>query len=78
MINNDCRCPGCGQCDASSDYASLEADAARVVLAYIHGDTTELDEAIDALKSNGRHGWWEKYRPIGLRGESDDDAERTD
>lgn len=58
--------------DIKKDYDSLEHDAARVILAHLNGDTTELDEAVDSLKSNGRHKWWEKYSPIGLRGDKDD------
>lgn len=64
----------CDKCNAANDYASLEEDAARVVLAYLHGDKTELDEAVHALKSNGRHEWWKKYKPIGLRGQDEDDC----
>lgn len=57
--------------DLRADYESIEEDAARVVLAYLDGDSTELDEAIRALKSNGRHEWWKKYKPIGIRGQDD-------
>lgn len=56
--------------EARADYESLEDDAAKVVLAYLHGDKIELDEAIGALMSNGRDKWWESHRPVGLRGES--------
>ena len=44
----------------------------KVVLAYRNGDKIELDEAVESLASNGRPQWWEKSKPIGLRGESDD------
>lgn len=54
---------------ARSDYESLEEDAARVVLAYICGDTTGIDETIGKMKDNGRKGWWEAHRPAGLRRE---------
>lgn len=46
---------------AERDYASLEYDAARVVIAYLCGDKVELNEAVDLLKSNGRDEWWKKY-----------------
>jgi len=58
--------------DARADFDSLEDDAAKVVLAYRNGDKIELDEAVESLASNGRPQWWEKSKPIGLRGESDD------
>lgn len=58
--------------EVRKDFDSLEADAARVTLAYLHGDKIELDEAVDALMSNGRDKWWEAYKPVGLRGEDDD------
>lgn len=59
---------------AREDYASLEADAGRVVLAYLRGDRAELDQAVSKLMSNGRHEWWKKYKPVGLRGDDDDDC----
>ena len=55
--------------EARSDYESLEEDAARVVLAYLHGDKIELDETIGKMMSHGREKWWEAHRPAGLRGE---------
>lgn len=55
--------------EARSDYESLEEDAARVVLAYLHGDKIELDETIGKMMDNGREKWWEAHRPAGLRGE---------
>lgn len=58
--------------EARSDYESLEEDAARVVLAYLHGDKIELDETIGKMMSHGREKWWEAYRPAGLRGEVED------
>ena len=58
--------------EARADFDSLEDDAAKVVLAYRNGDKIELDEAVESLVSNGRPQWWEKSKPIGLRGESDD------
>ena len=58
--------------EVRKDFDSLEADAARVTLAYLHGDKIELDEAVYALMSNGRDKWWEAYKPVGLRGEDDD------
>jgi hypothetical protein len=58
--------------EARADFDSLEDDAAKVVLAYRNGDKIELDEAVESLASNGRPQWWEKSKPIGLRGESDD------
>jgi hypothetical protein len=58
--------------DARADFNSLEDDAAKVVLAYRNGDKSELDEAVENLASNGRPQWWQKAKPIGLRGESDD------
>lgn len=58
--------------DARADFDSLEDNAAKVVLAYRYGDKIELDEAVESLASNGRPKWWEKSKPIGLRGESDD------
>lgn len=58
--------------EARSDYESLEQDAAGVVLAYLHGDKIELDEAARLLMENGREKWWEAYRPVGLRGEVDE------
>jgi hypothetical protein len=57
--------------EARSDYESLEEDAARVVLAYLHGDKIELDETIGKMMDNGREKWWEAHRPAGLRGEGD-------
>jgi len=58
--------------EARADFDSLEDDAVKVVLAYRNGDKIELDEAVESLASNGRPQWWEKSKPIGLRGESDD------
>jgi hypothetical protein len=55
--------------EARHDYESLEDDAAKVVLAHLHGDTSELDLAVGSLMDNGRPKWWEAYRPAGLRGE---------
>lgn len=55
--------------EARADYESLEEDAARVVLAYLHGDKIELDETIGKMMDNGREKWWEAHRPAGLRGE---------
>lgn len=55
--------------EARADYESLEEDAARVVLAYLHGDKIELDETIGKMMSHGREKWWEAHRPAGLRGE---------
>lgn len=55
--------------EARADYESLEEDAARVVLAYLHGDKIELDETIGKMMGNGREKWWEAHRPAGLRGE---------
>lgn len=40
-----------------SDYEALEADAARVVRAYLRGEG--LDEAVSRLMENGREKWWE-------------------
>jgi site-specific recombinase len=58
--------------EARADFDSLEDAAAKVVLAYRNGDKIELDEAVESLASNGRPQWWENAKPIGLRGESDD------
>ena len=55
--------------EVRADYESLEEDAARVVLAYLHGDKIELDESIGKMMSHGREKWWEAHRPAGLRGE---------
>lgn len=56
----DCRGPACGECNACKDYESLESDAAQIIRAHIAGDKFALDEAIEAMKSNGRDGWWNR------------------
>jgi hypothetical protein len=56
---------------ARKDYESLEYDAAKVVLAHLHGDSFELDETVGKMMNNGRDKWWEAHRPAGLRGEVD-------
>lgn len=42
-----------------ADFESLAFDAARVIVAHERGDTDALAQAVESLRSNGRHKWWE-------------------
>ena len=41
------------------DFESLAFDAARVIVAHERGDVDALARAVESLRSNGRHKWWE-------------------
>jgi hypothetical protein len=42
-----------------ADFESLAFDAARVIVAHERGDMDALARAVESLRSNGRHKWWE-------------------
>jgi hypothetical protein len=44
---------------ARADFESLAFDAARVIVAHERGDVDALARAVESLRSNGRHKWWE-------------------
>ncbi len=44
---------------ARADFESLAFDAARVIVAHERGDVDALAQAVESLRSNGRHKWWE-------------------
>lgn len=44
---------------ARADFESLAFDAARVIVAHERGDMDALAQAVESLRSNGRHKWWE-------------------
>lgn len=46
--------------NTKADYDSLEYDAAAVIRALGSGDPDKLRAAAEAMRDNGRDGWWEK------------------
>lgn len=44
---------------ARADFESLAFDAARVIVAHERGDVDALAQAVESLRGNGRHKWWE-------------------
>jgi hypothetical protein len=52
FADNDCRCPGCGQCDAASKNNALRAEVARL-FALIN--TPHTDEFFEAVRLEAAH-----------------------
>ncbi len=44
--------------DLKADFESMEYDAAKVVRALIEGDPDDVRVAVEAMRDNGRPGWW--------------------